>query len=128
MAQADAWADFQTRCVSALENLVPPVVAGLDQGTRDGAVTRYALSGGRVLIVDRAPEDGISACAVRDPANAPVPGFDDWIGGAVSEGRYVPVAEGRWHSHLWIEPKLEVQKDSGADGLTLRIVETRLEA
>jgi hypothetical protein len=127
-AQAGAWSDFETRCVSALENLTPPVVAGLGQGARDGDVTRYALSGGRVLIVDRAPGDGISSCAVRDPDGAPVLGFDDWIAGAVRDGRYVPVAEGRWQSHLWIEPKLEVQKDSGTDGLTLRIVETGLEA
>jgi hypothetical protein len=127
MAQAGAWSDFETRCLSALQNLTPPVVAGLGQGTREGDVTRYALSGGRELIVDRAPGDGISACAVRDPENAPVPGFDDWIAGAVREGLYVPVVEGRWQSHLWIEPKLEVQKDSGAGGLMLRILETRLE-
>ncbi|MGX0901516.1 hypothetical protein [Roseovarius sp. MBR-6] len=128
MAQAGAWADFETRCVSALENLTPPVVAGLGQGAREGDVTRYALAEGRVLIVDRAPGDGILSCAVRDPDGVPVVGFDDWIAGAVHEGRYVPVAEGRWHSNHWIEPILEIQKDSGTDGLTLRIVETGLEA
>jgi len=127
-AQAGAWADFETRCLSALENLVPPVVAGLGEGRRDGAVTHYALAGDRVLIVDRAPGDGLTSCAVHDPSGGPVPGFDAWIARAVTAGRYVPVAEGRWHSHQWIEPILEVQKDSGAQGVTLRIVETRLEA
>ena len=127
-AQAGAWADFQTRCLSALENLTPPVVAGLGTGVREGDVTRYALAGGRLLIVDRAPDDGLSACAVIDPAGAPVPGFDAWIAGAVDAGRYVPVAEARWHSNHWIEPVLEVQKDNDVGGLMLRILETDLEA
>jgi hypothetical protein len=42
--------------------------------------------------------------------------------------RYLPVAEGRWHSHQWIEPILEIEKQGGAGALTLRIVETDLEA
>ncbi len=127
-AHAGAWADFETRCLSALENQVPPVVAGLGTGARDGDVVRYALTAGRTLAVEIAPADGMRACAVRDPEGAPVPGFDTWIAASVEAGRYVPVATGRWHSHLWIEPVLEVQKTNADRGITLRIVETYLEA
>jgi len=127
-AQAGAWAEFEARCLSALQDFAPPVVAGLGPGTRDGAVTRYALGGDRVLQTETAPERGRRACAVHDPAGAPVPGFDAWIGGAVQAGRYVPVAPGRWHSHRWSEPVLEVQKSHSGGALTLRILETNLEA
>jgi hypothetical protein len=127
-AHAGAWADFETRCLSALEHQVPPVVAGLGQGARDGDVTRYALTGGRVLHVEASPADGMQACAVRDPAGAAVPGFDAWIAAAVAGGRYVPAGPATWHSHLWIEPVLEVQKRIENGVVTLRIVETRLEA
>jgi len=127
-AQAGAWSEFEARCLSALQDFAPPVVAGLGPGTRDGAVTRYALGGDRVLQTETAPERGRRACAVHDPAGAPVPGFDAWIAESVEAGRYVPVAEGRWHSHLWIEPVLEIQKSYENGMLTLRIVETRLEA
>jgi len=128
-AQAGAWGVFETRCLAALENLVPPVVAGLRQGVRAGDVTRYALDGGLALWVEHAPGDGLLACAVHDPQGRPVPGFDAWIADAVAAGRYVPVAGGRWHSHQWIEPILEIEKQGGGAGaLTLRIVETGLEA
>jgi len=127
-AQAGAWADFETRCLSALQDFAPPVVAGLGPGTRDGDVTRYALDGERTLRIEAAPADGRRACAVHDPSGAAVPGFDAWIGDAVTAGRYVPVAPGRWHSHRWSEPVLDVQKTHAAGALTLRIVETKLEA
>jgi len=127
-AQAGAWEAFEARCLSALQDFAPPVVAGLGPGTRDGAVTRYALDGERVLRTEAAPDDGRRACAVHDPAGAPVPGFDTWIGDAVQAGRYVPVAPGRWHSHRWSEPVLEVQKTRAGGALTLRILETNLEA
>ncbi|MET4101093.1 hypothetical protein ABIE58_000509 [Roseovarius sp. MBR-78] len=127
-AHAGAWADFETRCLSALESQVPPVVAGLGQGVRDGDETRYALAEGRSLIVGHAPEDGRISCAVHDPAGMDAPEFEAWIAQAVAAARYVAVAEGRWHSHLWIEPVLEVQKTEADGALTLRIVETNLEA
>ncbi len=127
-AHAGAWADFETRCLSALENQVPPVVAGLGTGARDGDVVRYALTGGRTLAIETAPADGMRACVVRDPGGAPVPGFDTWIAAAVEAERYLPVAEGKWRSHLWIEPVLEVQKTIADGAITLRIVETYREA
>jgi hypothetical protein len=127
-AHAGAWTDFEVRCLSALEAQVPPVVAGLGQGARAGDVTRYALPEGRELRVDAAPADGMRACAVHDPAGAPVPGFDAWIAEAVAAGRYVATGPATWHSNLWIEPVLEVGKRTGDGALTLRIVETRLEA
>jgi len=127
-AQAGTWADFEARCLSALQDFAPPVVDGLGPGKQDGDVTRHALGGDRELRVETAPEDGRRACAVHDPAGAAVPGFDAWIAGAVAAGRYVPVAEGRWRSNRWSEPVLEVQKTRAGGAITLRILETNLEA
>ena len=127
-AHAGAWEDFETRCLDAFEKFAPAVVAGLGEGARDGDVTRHALDGGRSLVIEHAPDDGRRACAVRDPAGGAVPGFDAWIAQAVAAGRYVPVAAGRWRSHRWIEPVLEVHKRQSDGVLILRIVETNLEA
>ncbi|MFB9148265.1 hypothetical protein [Roseovarius ramblicola] len=127
-AQAGAWADFEARCLSALQDFAAPVVARLGPGTAGGGVTRYALDGDRALRVETAPAGGRIACAVRDPSGDAVPGFDAWVAEAVAAGRYVPVADGRWRSKGWIEPVLEVQETRTDAGLTLRILETNLEA
>ena len=127
-ARAGAWEDFAARCLAPMADQAAPVTAGPGAGRAEGTVTRHALAGGRVLVLERAPDDGFSACAVIDPAATGSPEFDAWIAAALDKGRYVPVGAGRWQSHEWIEPVLEIQKHSGAQGLMLRIVETRLEA
>jgi hypothetical protein len=127
-AHADGWSEFHTRCLTALEALAPPVVAGLGQGEAANGSLRYDLPDGGHLLVEKSPPDGLSACSVTDPTGASEAGFDTWIAEAIASGRYIPAEADTWHSNQWIEPVLALQKHRDDGNLTLRIVETHLEA
>ncbi|SEL56096.1 hypothetical protein SAMN05443999_10686 [Roseovarius azorensis] len=127
-AHADGWSEFHTRCLTALEALAPPVVAGLGQGEAANGSLSYDLPKGGQLLVEESPPDGLSACSVTDPTGASEAGFDTWIAEAVATGRYIPAEADTWHSNQWIEPVLALQKRHDDGNLTLRIVETHLEA
>jgi len=125
---ADGWSEFHARCLSALEALVSPVVAGLGDGEATNGVRRYALPDGLHLLVEMTPPDGLSACSVNDPTGQAEVGFDTWIAEAVAAGRYILAKPGTWLSNQWTEPVLAVEKHRADVGVTLRIVETRHEA
>ena len=127
-AHADGWSEFHTRCLTALEALAPPVVAGLGQGEAANGSIRYDLPKGGQLLVEKSPPDGLLACSVTDPTGASEAGFDTWLTEAVATGRYIPAEAGTWHSNQWIEPVLALQKHHDDKNFTLRIVETHLEA
>ncbi len=127
-AHADGWPEFHTRCLTPLEALAPPVVAGLGQGEAVNGSLRYDLPKGGQLLVEKSPPDGLSACSVTDPTGASETAFDTWIAEAVVTGRYIPAESGIWHSNQWIEPVLALQKYRDSGNFTLRILETHLEA
>lgn len=127
-AHADGWAEFQNRCLTALETLLPPIVDGLPPVAIHGETKEYALPEARRLVVESAPTNGLSACSVIDPTGTAEAGFDTWIADMIAQDRYIEVAPDTWHSNQWIEPALELQKRHDNGVLTLRALETNLEA
>lgn len=128
VALAGGWEAFHDRCVMPLESLAPPLTAGLDRIGSDGSTDRYALTQGQQMLVEHAPQDGLSACAIVDQTGAAEAGFDLWLGQQIAAKRYVPAGAQTWRSHEWTEPVLELQKRRDGDALILRMLETRLEA
>ncbi len=127
-AYADGWTEFQNRCLTALETLLPPVVEGLTPVATGGETEEYALPEARRLVVESAPANGLSACSVIDPTGTAEVGFDAWIADMVTQDRYIEVAPGIWHSNQWIEPILALQKRYDNGVLTLRALETNLDS
>lgn len=127
-ASAGAWDVFVARCLDPMENLVPPLVEDLERSGGGENAPSYLLEDGVELVEELAPEDGLSACHVVDPSGEAEAPFDAWIAQSLTDERYVIVDENIWHSHLWTEPVLQIEKHRDAHGLTLRILETELDA
>lgn len=127
-ALAGGWEAFHDRCVTPLESLAPPLTADLERIGSDGATDRYAFSEGQQMLVEHAPQDELSACAIVDASGAAEAGFDLWLGQQIAAARYVPAGAQTWRSHEWTEPVLELQRRRDGNVLILRMLETRLEA
>lgn len=123
-AETALWDAFLNRCLTPYENYFEPVPNGLTEApSPEGRA--FLLPGGR-LVLERAPEDGASACRVEGARGADLAAFDRWKTRQIHDGRYVPGGAG-WQSNGWVEPVLEVQMMPGPPGV-LRMLETELES
>ncbi|MEL6586229.1 MAG: hypothetical protein AAFY65_09180 [Pseudomonadota bacterium] len=103
----DAWSVFETRCLVPYEHIALPDTRGL-------VVDEEQLWSGAAYPL-RLTED---SCAVLGPTDTPL------AQALAGRQAYEEVAPGIWQSHLWREPRIELE--AAADGYVVR--ETDLES
>jgi hypothetical protein len=127
-AQAGAWEEFQTRCLTPYEAMFPPILDGLERIEANADTPTYLLPGGGKLVINLVPDEGFSSCCLNDPSGQSGQAFDQWIAEAVSTQSYVEMGENLWHSYQWIEPVLAVSKRHYGGAVILQVLETELES
>jgi hypothetical protein len=137
-AHADAWEEFEARCLVPMENMFPFQVDGLNAvslpGLADGEIAFSGLKGGAILILERTPEDGFGACRVFQAEGPAVAKFEAWADTQLASMRYVtdPQAAAQNDvallSNMWIEPVIGVQMRRAKGGVEMRALETELES